>query len=208
VKFCPGCKTEKPFTEFSRNKRRYDGLTNYCKICWQDVSRQQYLKNREKIRARYYERTEREVPADPGPRTTTALHGTASAYARGCRCRPCTDAASAAALHNKRKRMEATGLPDDNSHRTRARRHGGEYQPVDRVAVFDRDGWICGLCGEPVDKSLEWPDAMSVSLDHVVPLSRGGDHSYANVQCAHLGCNQRKQRVAYEPVRAATPRDM
>lgn len=112
---------------------------------------------------------------------------------------PVTDAASTAALHNKRKRMEVTGLPDDNRHRTRARRHGGEYQPVDRVAVFDRDGWICGLCGEPVDKWLEWPDAMSVSLDHVVPLSRGGDHSYANVQCAHLGCNQRKQRIAYEP---------
>lgn len=33
---------------------------------------------------------------------------------------------------------------------------------------------------------------MSVSLDHVVPLSQGGAHDPANVQLAHLTCNVRK----------------
>ena len=33
---------------------------------------------------------------------------------------------------------------------------------------------------------------MSVSLDHVVPLSRGGSHTLGNVRCAHLICNIRK----------------
>jgi hypothetical protein len=39
---------------------------------------------------------------------------------------------------------------------------------------------------------LRHPDRMSVSLDHVVPLSRGGSHSWENVRCAHLSCNVAK----------------
>lgn len=62
--------------------------------------------------------------------------------------------------------------------------------------VFDRDGWICGLCAEPVDPELRWPDPLSVSLDHVIPLSRGGSHSRANTQCSHLRCNVSKGAAA------------
>ena len=65
--------------------------------------------------------------------------------------------------------------------------------------VFERDGWTCGLCNVGVDRSLKWPDPMSVSLDHVIPVSKGGMHSLANVQCAHLSCNVSKgNRVAEE----------
>jgi 5-methylcytosine-specific restriction endonuclease McrA len=27
---------------------------------------------------------------------------------------------------------------------------------------------------------------------YIVPLSKGGTHTYDNVQCAHFGCNSRK----------------
>src|SRR5699024_2990102 len=57
---------------------------------------------------------------------------------------------------------------------------------------FDRDGWICGICDDPVDRAMEYPDPMSVSLDHIIPLSKGGSHTPENVQCAHLDCNLRK----------------
>lgn len=63
--------------------------------------------------------------------------------------------------------------------------------------VIDRDGVCCRLCGDPVDLRLKHPDPMSKSMDHVVPLSRGGRHELANVQLAHLVCNMRKgARVA------------
>jgi 5-methylcytosine-specific restriction endonuclease McrA len=55
--------------------------------------------------------------------------------------------------------------------------------------VYDRDGWLCGICGDPVDRSLSYPDPMSKSLDHIVPVSRGGAHALTNVQCSHLRCN-------------------
>jgi len=68
---------------------------------------------------------------------------------------------------------------------------------INRMDVFERDGWVCGLCDTPVDPSLNYPDRMSVSLDHIVPVSLGGMHSMANVQCAHLFCNLSKNnRVA------------
>lgn len=55
--------------------------------------------------------------------------------------------------------------------------------------VFDRDGYRCGICGEPVDPSIEWPDLRSASVDHIVPFARGGEHTFSNVQCSHLICN-------------------
>lgn len=69
---------------------------------------------------------------------------------------------------------------------------GVEAEDVDRDVVGDRDGWCCGLCGQQVDKTLPYPDPMSPSLDHVVPLSRGGAHTYANTQITHLKCNVAK----------------
>jgi hypothetical protein len=58
--------------------------------------------------------------------------------------------------------------------------------------IFERDGWICQICVEEIDRSLEWPHPRSVSLDHIVPVSRGGQHTVGNVQCAHLCCNSSK----------------
>jgi hypothetical protein len=76
-----------------------------------------------------------------------------------------------------------------NDHRKRARHYGVEYESVDARRVYARDKWRCGLCREKVDKSLKYPHPMSASLDHVVPMSKGGGHTYANSQCAHWKCN-------------------
>ncbi|WP_356948665.1 HNH endonuclease [Mycobacterium sp. TJFP1] len=82
-------------------------------------------------------------------------------------------------------------------HLARARLYKAEYEPVDKMRVFERDGWKCGICGEAVDKDLAWPHRASASLDHVVPLSQGGAHTYSNTRCSHLSCNtQRGNRSA------------
>lgn len=58
--------------------------------------------------------------------------------------------------------------------------------------VHERDDWTCKLCLLPIDPEIAWPDSMSPSVDHIVPLSRGGAHAMSNVQSAHLGCNSSK----------------
>jgi 5-methylcytosine-specific restriction endonuclease McrA len=80
---------------------------------------------------------------------------------------------------------------------SRARHHDVPYELVNRQEVYERDKWMCGICNEPVDKALKFPDVMSASLDHIIPMAKGGPHSYENTQCAHFICNSIKSdRVA------------
>jgi 5-methylcytosine-specific restriction endonuclease McrA len=57
-------------------------------------------------------------------------------------------------------------------------------EAIDRAIVYERDKGICGICRKPVDS--DW------HLDHIIPLSRSGEHSYANVQVSHSRCNLSK----------------
>ena len=78
----------------------------------------------------------------------------------------------------------------------RARREkirGVFVAPVSRVEVYNRDNWVCGICKKPVDKKLSFPHPMSPSLDHVIPIARGGTHEPDNVQLAHFICNSYKR---------------
>lgn len=61
--------------------------------------------------------------------------------------------------------------------------------PVSRIQVYERDRWTCQLCGKPVMRGKVVPHPKAPTLDHVIPLSRGGTHEPANVQLAHYWCN-------------------
>lgn len=52
---------------------------------------------------------------------------------------------------------------------------------------------ICGICGQPVDKSLKYPHPMSACIDHIIPIDRSGHPSdISNLQLAHWKCNRAK----------------
>lgn len=57
---------------------------------------------------------------------------------------------------------------------------------------YARLGMPCGICSEPIDYSIPYPDLMSAAVDHVVPLGRGGADVADNCQPAHRGCNRTK----------------
>jgi 5-methylcytosine-specific restriction endonuclease McrA len=75
--------------------------------------------------------------------------------------------------------------------------------PLNRRGVFARDGHRCQYCG-----------AAAESIDHVVPRSRGGAHSWDNVVAACRPCNVRKRdRLLAEttmrlPREPEVPRDL
>lgn len=75
-------------------------------------------------------------------------------------------------------------------------RRGARHDPgAERVVwreVMERDGWVCQICGRKTKKSARPGDPLAASIDHIVPLSRGGAHSYRNTQCACMECNTRK----------------
>lgn len=45
TKFCSYCQTEKPLTDFGKNKSKRDGLQTYCIICKQDFNKKAYIAN-------------------------------------------------------------------------------------------------------------------------------------------------------------------
>lgn len=104
----------------------------------------------------------------------------------GGRCeegkRACDDCREA----NQRRNRRA------HDQRRRAAERDANAERVIAERVYARDGWTCGLCLKSVDSMLSWPHPRSASLDHVLPLSKGGTHTYANTQLAHLDCNVAK----------------
>lgn len=78
------------------------------------------------------------------------------------------------------------------AHKRRMLMISGEYEKIDRDTLFDRDNGICGICDLEIDKNLNWPDPGFFSIDHVIPVIKGGSHTYDNVQAAHLYCNMVK----------------
>jgi 5-methylcytosine-specific restriction endonuclease McrA len=63
------------------------------------------------------------------------------------------------------------------------------HAPLTRRAVFARDEWRCQYCG-----------AAAENLDHVVPRSRGGSHTWDNVVAACRRCNSRKENRMIDEV--------
>ncbi len=53
---------------------------------------------------------------------------------------------------------------------------------LNRRAIFARDGGRCQYCGVPAD-----------NIDHVIPRSKGGLHTWENVVAACRPCNAKKQ---------------
>ena len=76
--------------------------------------------------------------------------------------------------------------------RRRALLKGVEHQPYDRMEIYLDHNGICSLCGQLIDMTFRSPDPRSLTLDHIKPLSQGGNDTKDNLAPAHYGCNSRK----------------
>lgn len=74
-----------------------------------------------------------------------------------------------------------------------------QVYPMKVADLAERDGFDCAICTEPVDFSLKRPERLSPSIDHIIPVSRGGTNTPENLQLAHLTCNIRKRNRMPEP---------
>ena len=59
--------------------------------------------------------------------------------------------------------------------------------PSHRRRLYERDGWRCGICGEPVSMDYSSSDPWAPTLDHIIPQSSTitPDHTDANLRTAH-----------------------
>lgn len=77
----------------------------------------------------------------------------------------------------KDKRIYQNGQPDLSISLTR---------------LYMRDMGVCALCGRHIDFDNDSNGAHYPSVDHIIPLSKGGEHSWDNVQLACRECNTKK----------------
>lgn len=217
---CNRCGETKPLAEFHRNAERKDGHRSQCKACVAESQRAYREANKERIadydrawrkankerkagtnRAYYEANREREAERGRAWREANRERNAERlrAYRQANRERT-AERKRAWREANKEREAERQARwrkanPDKRrAARTRYYRLLAEavQEPYTRAEIFERDGWVCQLCQEPVDPNLVAPDPGSPSLDHVVPLSLGGHDTPANVQLAHFGCNSAK----------------
>ena len=88
--------------------------------------------------------------------------------------------------------------------RNKTRRHrlkvGNQDKDITLQGLFERDGGICYLCGLPCEYSDHHTDergnfiagANYPSIEHLVPLCKGGSDTWDNIKLAHHLCNSIK----------------
>jgi 5-methylcytosine-specific restriction endonuclease McrA len=163
-KICHVCAT--PFTATRHNKARCSRACDLAhgRARWLDVALSQH-------------RAEARIIVCEGCQCQfSPLYGSSSATL----CVPC--AGDRARTHKQIHRL-----------RRKALQRGATVEAVNPLKVFEHDGWRCKLCNGRTPKSkrgTQHDDAPE--LDHIIPLSKGGEHSYRNTQCACRKCNAEK----------------
>lgn len=197
TKTCKACGEDKPTSEFHRKAPARDGLQPKCKTCVSEYGKAWYKANRadrlEKAKA--WERDNRDRVEENLSSYREANRERLAAEARDWywanreRCLEVKREYHAEkwesdpefrskryADHAKRRRLLSTAV----------------QVPYLREDIFSRDGWVCQICREAVDPSLKWPSRGAATIDHVVPVSKGGHDTPENVQLAHAFCNTSK----------------
>lgn len=168
MKRCSTCKQMKPESEFRKAKRNPDGLKYQCKACML-----KYEKSRDPDKKHDYAKKYRENNKD----------------------------VERARLQKWKTENREEYTAYKKAMRTKRRSYSfDEYDKGITVrALFDRNGGICELCGKPCDFSDRiYENGVFIagksypSIDHIIPVSKGGSHTWDNVQLAHRSCNSVK----------------
>jgi len=72
---------------------------------------------------------------------------------------------------------------------------------IPALLLFELFNWTCYLCGNPIDRFRRCPDWHAATIEHLVPLAKGGTHTWDNVVPAHYRCNMNKSDLSLEQVR-------
>lgn len=109
---------------------------------------------------------------------------------------------------NHRRRMKGDKdnfekIPKQNQQRTHFRSRNGfigsksdwrdwRYQDAIKRQLINSKGAICGICGKPIANMKD------CTIDHIIPISRGGMTTLDNCQLAHKLCNRMKGSRIYK----------
>lgn len=200
IKRCSRCGETKPFAAFHRHARSRDGYHSYCKHCSSAHAAAWYVDNIERVHAKesVYRAANRDKARARSVARSVAKKEAIAAqqaawYAKNKERVSVRGAAYYAANKEKVAARTATWRAA-NPHKTRAK--SSRYRARKRgvpVLTFTAAQWQelideylgrCAYCGCK-------PDVLT--QDHVIPLSRGGNHTKENIVPACVSCNSSKR---------------
>jgi 5-methylcytosine-specific restriction endonuclease McrA len=162
--------------------------SSYCQPCHKEYQRGWYAKNRERKdeQNRAWKETHREAYREQQRAASLARYRRDPDKARATSQAYREQNPEKVKAQYKRWHQENPQKARDKHQRYVARRRGAErVEKIDRRYVYERDGGKCHICCRSVSSKR-------FSLDHLVPLSRGGNHTLDNVRLAHIPCNSRR----------------
>lgn len=190
LKRCTKCKELKPFSEFYKEKRNNDSPRPWCKECSKKYDRIQYQKNKEQKkekskqnykknkeeRKEYYKKYYKDHKQEKKERSKLYY------------------------IKNKDTILEKTtkyGKTEKGKLIYANKNHNRriQKQKTERYNRITLDQWKkiiesqnnkCAHCG------CKFIDEIKPTMDHILPLSKGGEHTSANIQALCQSCNSSK----------------
>lgn len=77
--------------------------------------------------------------------------------------------------------------------RKKIKANGEVHWDISIERLLKRDGSTCYLCGENTIKGEDTNHELYPSIEHVIPIAKGGTHTWDNVKIAHRRCNWEKR---------------
>jgi len=191
TKICSKCKVEKPVNDFYRNYRNPDDYGYQCKTCTITRQKQYNRDHKESIYAynkQYHEKNRTRLLAcqklyNKEHEDEFRLYRQANKEKIAARDKAYRQTEVGRNAHNKK------------SHNRRARLTGATIESVNPIEIFERDGFRCQLCGVKTMPNYNRFHSKRPELDHIIPLSKGGDHTPRNTQCLCRHCNATKRNT-------------
>jgi hypothetical protein len=181
-KRCSRCRETKSFEDFHKNRAHWTGRANECRACYserrkirQQTDPEYVRRNRERAK-RFYEANREDQRAKSHDYYHSAPQELKDEWKR---------------RQNERRRQQDRR---EEWQRRHARKIAATVEEVDFDVVFERDKGICYLCCAPINGTPHF--------DHIIALSQGGEHSYANIAATHPRCNMRKNGKRLEDLPA------
>lgn len=198
--WCKTCGIRRPDTRWGlycsdacRPKAKPQGKQRKCKTCRKQFTTS--TKNRV-----YCAPCQSSLHLPPGPRK---WHWRSMVYIGTCQvCAAATCGRNPKHYCSQQCRSRAAYLANTDrfiaaAHKRRALQKRQWVEDVDLATLGKRDKWQCHLCGKRVrQKPRHKRDPDMASIDHLIPISLGGQHSYANTAISHLRCNLSKRTRA------------
>ena len=197
-KACSACKEKKPISEFHQDNSRVDGLQYWCKICratYDKVYRQSDKgKAVQQAATRRYRQTEGGKAAQQAVDQRYRQTRVGKVVRRAAQQRYSQTEGGKAVDRAAQKRYSQTDAGQavySRANRKRRALKAGAISDVtpEDFALLDTRHPVCNYCRRAFVASHP---LYKRTLDHIIPLSRGGQHILANLVFAHKRCNSQK----------------